>query len=85
MRVTLLTKFEKPVEVPASKLMFITSLPIASDANSNRVHECFAKLTKSVYALDTMDKLRDTLKYVRSCSGYAGQVVKNQGGSGQSR
>ena len=79
------TKFEKPVKVPASQMQFITSLPVAPDANSNRVHEAFVKLTRNVYALDAMDKLRDIKRYVRLCSGYAGQVTKNQGRSGQFR
>ena len=49
----------------AAHIQFITSLPVASNSNSNKIHEFYEKLIVSVQALDTIHKLRDMKGYVR--------------------
>ena len=61
----LLAKFEKPSEVAAAHIQSITSLPVSSNSNSNKIHEFYEKVIVSVQALDTMNKLRDIKEYVR--------------------
>ena len=61
----LLAKFEKPGEVTAAHIQFITSLPVVSNSNPNKIHEFYEKLIVSVQALDTMHKLRYIKGYVR--------------------
>ena len=50
----LLAKFGKPSEVAAAHIQCITSLPVVSNSNPNKI-----QLVVSVKALDTMHKLRD--------------------------
>ena len=61
----LLAKFEKPCEVAAAHIQSITSLPVFSNSNSNKIHEFYEEEIVSVQALDTMNKLRDIKEYVR--------------------
>ena len=61
----LLAKFGKPSEVAAARIQCITSLPVVSNSNPNKIHEFYEKLVVSVQTLDTMQKLRDIKGFVR--------------------
>ena len=61
----LLAKFGKPSEVAAAHIQCITSLPVVSNSNPNKIHEFYEKLVVSVQTLDTMQKLRDIKGFVR--------------------
>ena len=52
-------KFEKCSEVTTAYIQCITSLPVVSNSNPNKIPEFFEKLSVSVQALDTVNKLRD--------------------------
>ena len=61
----LTSRYGKPSEVAASHIHCITSLPVISNCNPNRIQEFYEKLTISVQALETMKKLKDIKGYVR--------------------
>ena len=61
----LLAKFGKPKEVAAAHIQCVTSLPVVSNSNPNKINEFYEKLIVSVQPLDTMHKLRDIKRYVR--------------------
>ena len=61
----LLAKFEKPTEVAAAHIQYITSLPVLFNSNPNEIHKSHEKLIASVQALDTMNKFRNIKGYVR--------------------
>ena len=52
-------KFEKCSEATTAYIQYITSLPVISNSNPNKISEFFEKLSVSVQALDTVNKLRD--------------------------
>ena len=58
-------KFGKPSEVSAADIQCITSLPVITNSNQNQKHEFYEKLVISVQALETMDKLKEFIGYVR--------------------
>ena len=61
----LTSRYGKPSEVAAAHIHCITSLPVISNCNPNRIQEFYEKLTISVQALETMKKLKDIKGYVR--------------------
>ena len=61
----LLAKFGKPSETAAAHIQCITSLPVVSNSNPNKIHKFYEKLIVSVRALDAMHKLKDIKGYVR--------------------
>ena len=61
----LLAKFEKPTEVAAAHIQYITSLPVLFNSNPNEIHKSHEKLIASVQALDTMNKFRNIKGSVR--------------------
>ena len=61
----LLAKFGKPSETDAAHIQCITSLPVVSNSNPNKIHKFYEKLIVSVRALDAMHKLKDIKGYVR--------------------
>ena len=63
--IVLLAKFGKPSEVAAVHIQCITSLPVVSNSNPNKIHKFYEKLIVSVQALDTMHKLRDIKGYAK--------------------
>ena len=52
-------KFGKPSEATTGHIQCIIYLPVASNSNPNKIPEFFEKLSVSVQALDTVNKLRD--------------------------
>ena len=61
----LISTYDKPSEVAAAHIHCITSLPVISNCNPNRIQEFYEKLTTSVQALETMKNLKDIKGYVR--------------------
>ena len=61
----LTSRYGKPSEVAAAHIHCITSLPVISNCNPNRIQEFYEKLTISVQALETTKKLKDIKGYVR--------------------
>ena len=61
----LISTYGKPSEVAAAHIHCITSLPVISNCNPNRIQEFYEKLTTSVQALETMKNLKDIKGYVR--------------------
>ena len=61
----LLAKFGKPSETAAAHIQCITSLPVVSNSNPNKIHKFYEKLIVSVRALDATHKLKDIKGYVR--------------------
>ena len=57
--------YGKPSEIAAAHVHCITSLPVISNCNPNRIPEFYKKLTISVQALQTMKKLKDIEGFVR--------------------
>ena len=55
----------KPAVVVNAHIKCITSLPIITGKQPNRVHEFHEKLKVSTQALDTMNKLKDINGYVK--------------------
>ena len=64
-KAVLLAKFGKATVVANAHVKCITSLPVVSGTNPNRIHEFFEKLYVSVQALDTMKKLHEINGYVK--------------------
>ena len=61
----LTSRYGKPSEVAAAHIHCITSLPVISNCNPNRIQEFYEKLTISVQALETTKKLKDIKGYVK--------------------
>ena len=61
----LLAKFGKPSETAAAHIQCITSLPVVSNSNPNKIHKFYEKMIVSVRALDATHKLKDIKGYVR--------------------
>ena len=59
------SRYGKPSEVTAAHIHCITSLPVISNCNPNRIKEFYEKLTISVQALETMKELKDIKDYVK--------------------
>ena len=58
-------RYIKPSEVASAHIHCITSLPIISNCNPNRINKFYKKLTISIQALETMKKLKDIKGFVR--------------------
>ena len=61
----LTSRYCQPSEVAAGHIHCITSLPVISNFNPNRIQEFYKKLAISVQTLETMKKLKDIKGYVR--------------------
>ena len=61
----LTSRYGKSSEIATSHIHCVTSLPVISNCNPNRIQEFYEKLTISVQALETMKKLKDIKVYVR--------------------
>ena len=62
----LTSRYGKPSEVAAAHIRCITSLPVISNCNPNRIQGFYEKLTIGLQALETMKKLQDIKGYARS-------------------
>ena len=58
-------KFGKPSEVSDAHVQCITSLPVITNSNPNRIHEFYEKLVISMQVLETMNKLKEINGYVK--------------------
>ena len=58
-------RYIKPSKVASAHIHCITSLPIISNCNPNRINKFYKKLTISIQALETMKKLKDIKGFVR--------------------
>ena len=61
----LTSRYGKPSEIAATHIYCITSLPVISNCNPNRIQEFYEKLSISVQALKTTKNLKDIKGYVR--------------------
>ena len=61
----LLGKFGKSTEIAAAHIQCITSLPVIQTSHLNRIHDFYEKLVISAQALDTMNRLKEIIGYVR--------------------
>ena len=64
-KLILTSRYGKPREAAAAYIQCITSLPIISNCNPERIQEFYKKLTTSVQAMETIKKLNDIRGYVR--------------------
>ena len=58
-------RFGKPSEVSAARIQCITSLPVITNSNPNRIHEFYEKVVISIQAFKTMNKLKVINGYVK--------------------
>ena len=58
-------RFGKPSEVTAARIQCITSLPVITNSNPNRIHEFYEKVVISIQALKTMNKIKVINGYVK--------------------
>ena len=58
-------KFGKTIKVSSVHIQCITCLPTTINSNPNRKHKYFEKLVISAQALETMNKLKEPIDYVR--------------------
>ena len=61
----LTSSYGKPSEVHVAHIRCITSLPVISNCNPNRIQEFYEKLIISVQALETIKKIKYIKGYVR--------------------
>ena len=58
-------RFGKPSEVTVARIQCITSLPVITNSNPNRIHEFYEKVVISIQALKTMNKIKVINGYVK--------------------
>ena len=64
-KLILASSYGKPSEVHVAHIRCMTSLPVISNCNPNRLQEFYKKLTISVQALETIKKIKYIKGHVR--------------------